>query len=176
MLTPSFSAHFLRARRASAPTCSIWGFVSGRPAFLVCRITTSSISTCSRAKRTILARSPLTRDSSVIASLKSMGRRSVSPGRSSVLSCVFDLGDLPFWATTCVTFRSWRLLSFIPGNHSNRHRTKCVVHLTSLSTTASIEPGLSLSLVPGYGRLLPFRDGKKNSGIRASSGGTPNEN
>src|SRR5271165_3806510 len=100
MLTPSLSAHFFRARRASAPTCSIWGFVRGRPAFLVCRITTSSTSTCAKANRTILARSPLTRDSSVIASLRSMGRRSVKPGRSSFSGDVLDLRGLTFLAAT----------------------------------------------------------------------------
>src|ERR1035441_6806081 len=57
------------------------------PALRVCMMSTFSRSTWLKAKRTILARSPLTRDSSVTASRRSMGRRSVMPGRLSVHRC-----------------------------------------------------------------------------------------
>ena len=57
------------------------------PALRVCMMFTFSRSTWLKAKRTILARSPFTRDSSVMASRRSMGRRSVMPGRLSVHRC-----------------------------------------------------------------------------------------
>ena len=57
-----------------------------------------------KAKRTILARSPSMRDSSVTASRRSMGRRSVIPGRSSVHRC-------PSW----FTFRTAFFAAFSTG-------------------------------------------------------------
>ena len=60
------------------------GRTSGRPALRVCWISTSLRSTWLKAKRTILARSPLTRASSVTASLNSRGSRRVIPALSSV--------------------------------------------------------------------------------------------
>ncbi len=86
-LTPSASAQSLSLSRASAPTWRSCGLESSMPALRVCMMSTFSRSTWLKAKRTILARSPFTRDSSVTASRRSMGRRSVIPGRSSVHRC-----------------------------------------------------------------------------------------
>ena len=90
---PSSSAHSRRIVLASAPTCSNWGEQKGRPALRVCWISTSLLSTWLKAKRTILARSPFTRASSVTASLNSSGSRRVIPAdpRSTV-----DLHDSLF--------------------------------------------------------------------------------
>ena len=71
----------------------------GRPALRVCLMSTSLRSTCAKAKRTILARSPFTRDSSVTASRRSIGRRSVIPGRSSVHRCPSRLTFRVFFLT-----------------------------------------------------------------------------
>ena len=83
--------------------------MSGRPAFRVCLISTSFLSTCAKAKRTILARSPFTRDSSVTASRRSIGRRSVIPGRSSVHRC-------PSRLTFRVSSRPFSSLFFLTAN------------------------------------------------------------
>jgi hypothetical protein len=96
------------------------------PALRVCMMSTFSRSTWLKAKRTILARSPFTRDSSVTASRRSMGRRSVIPGRSSVHRCPSRFTFRAAFFLDCLLDCHWKPFpaseSLLPGLTLCSHR------------------------------------------------------